>query len=75
MGTRNVDVRLNYLDLLPHHTTLAHLLGFFKRVSLSRSREMRLSETREEDVETRSRSGEEWRYHIKVGFVELFRAF
>ena len=36
---------------------------------------MRLSETREEDVETRSRSVEEWRYHIKVGFVELLVAY
>ena len=24
--TRSVDVKLNYFDLLPNHTTLAHLL-------------------------------------------------
>ena len=64
-----MDVRLNYLDLLPHHTTLAHLLGFFKRVSVSRSGEMRLSETQhgDEETETRAPAAEEWQYDIKVG--------
>lgn len=41
-GTRYIDVKLNYLDLLPHHTTLAHLLGFGKRVCQGRREQVRL---------------------------------
>ena len=68
-----MEVRLNYFDLRPHHTTLAHLLGFFKRVSVSRSGELRLSETetREGEVETRAPVTEEWQYDVKVGVLHL----
>jgi hypothetical protein len=74
-GTRNVDVKLSYFDLLPHHTTLAHLLGFFKRVSVSRSRELRLSGTETRDEETRAQVAEEWGYNVKVGEDGSFKVY
>ena len=64
-GTRCVDVKLNYFDLQPHHTTLAHLLGFAKRVSQGR-KDARLSGGDVREETPLANGHEEWQYDVKV---------
>ena len=65
LSSRQVEVRMNYLEVLPHHNTVAQLLGFTRRLAAAREEQeggvvMVTEEGKRED---------EWVYTVKVTMV------
>ena len=63
LSSREVEVRMNYLEVLPHHNTVAQLLGFTRRLAAARDEGGVVMVTEEGKRE------DEWVYTVKVILV------